>query len=50
MGTGLLVAAALAAAAAVVVARFLPGREPAVADVDVSELGAHPVAGADRAA
>jgi EmrB/QacA subfamily drug resistance transporter len=42
MGTGMLVAAALAAAAAVVVVRFLPAREPVVAEVgiepDVPEL------------
>jgi hypothetical protein len=50
MGTGLLLAAALAAVAAVVVARFLPGRERVAANVDVTRLDAQPLANADRPA
>src|SRR5207244_3268411 len=50
MGTGLLVAAALAAVAAVVVARFLSGREPVAASADVTRRDAQPIADADRAA
>jgi hypothetical protein len=50
MGTGLLVAAALAAVTAVVVARFLPGREPVAADVHIGGLEAQPLAHTDRAA
>jgi EmrB/QacA subfamily drug resistance transporter len=38
MGTGLLVAAALAAVTAAVVVRFLPQREPAAANADVTRL------------
>jgi len=45
MGTGLLVAAALAAATAVVVLRFLPAREPVAADAEGLEP---PLADADR--
>ena len=50
MGTGLLVAGALAAVTAVVVARFLPGREPAAANVEVTRPNVQPLAGTDRAA
>jgi EmrB/QacA subfamily drug resistance transporter len=50
MGTGLLVAAALAAVTAVVVARFLPGREPVAADDDVSRTDAQPLADPELAA
>jgi EmrB/QacA subfamily drug resistance transporter len=48
MGLGLLVAAALAAGTAVLVARFLPGHEPAAADAEPAVLDAQPIA--DRAA
>ena len=50
MGTGLLVAAALAAVTAVVVVRFLPGREPVAANADVIRLDVQPLADTDRAA
>ena len=50
MGTGLLVAAALAAATAVVVVRFLPGREPVAATADVARLDAQPLADTVRTA
>jgi hypothetical protein len=50
MGVGLLVAAVLAGVTAVVVARFLPGGEPAVVDVDVTRIDGQPLADADRAA
>jgi EmrB/QacA subfamily drug resistance transporter len=49
MSTGLIVAAMLAAAMAVVVARFIPGREPAAA-VDAIELEMRPLTETDRAA
>lgn len=38
MGTGMLAAAALAAVAAVVVVRFLPAREPVVAEAEAVDL------------
>ena len=44
MGTGLLVAAALAAVAAVLVARFLPAREPVAAGAEGAEHELHPLA------
>jgi hypothetical protein len=50
MGTGLLIAAALAAVTAVVVARFLPAREPVAPKVDVTRLDAQPLADTDRPA
>ena len=50
MGTGLLVAAALAAVTAVVVVRFLPGREPVAGTADVARLDARPVADTARTA
>jgi EmrB/QacA subfamily drug resistance transporter len=50
MGTGLLVAAAFAAVTAVVVARFLPGREPIAADAHIGGLETQPLAHTDRAA
>ena len=48
MGSGLLVAAALAAATAVVVLRFLPAREPSAAPAEGAEPGTHPLADPDR--
>ena len=50
MGIGLSVAAALAAAMAVVVARFLPAREPVAAGADRGEPAMRPLAEADPAA
>jgi EmrB/QacA subfamily drug resistance transporter len=50
MGTGMLVAAALAAVAAVVVFRFLPAREPLVAEAQVVELDAPELTRSDKAA
>jgi hypothetical protein len=50
MGTGLIVAAALAAVTAVVVVRFLPGREPVAADVYATRPGTQPLADTDQAA
>jgi hypothetical protein len=50
MGTGLLVAAALAAATAVVVVRLLPGREPVAGTADVARLDAQPLAETVRTA
>ena len=50
MGTGLLVAAALAAVTAVVVVRFLPGREPVAETADVARLDARPLAETVRTA
>ena len=50
MGAGLLLVAALAAVTAVVVARFLPAREPVAADVDVTRPAAQPLVDTDRAA
>jgi hypothetical protein len=50
MGTGLLVAAALAAATAVVVFRFLPARELFAAEAAGVEPSMRPLADADRAA
>jgi Na+/melibiose symporter-like transporter len=50
MGTGLLVAAALAAVTAVVVVRFLPGREPTAETADVTRLDARPLADTVRTA
>jgi EmrB/QacA subfamily drug resistance transporter len=50
MGTGLLVAAALAAVAAVLVARFLPAREPAAGKAGAAEPDLRPVVDPARAA
>ena len=50
MGTGLLVAAALAAATAVIVVRFLPAREPVAAVTEAAKPAVRPLADADRAA
>jgi EmrB/QacA subfamily drug resistance transporter len=50
MGTGLLIAAAIAAATAVVVARFLPAREAAAAEADATEPELPPHAEPVRAA
>jgi hypothetical protein len=44
MGTGLLIAAALAAATAVLVARFLPAREPGAAAAGAAEPELRPLA------
>ena len=48
MGIGLSVAAALAAATAVVVARFLPAREPVATQAEDAEPSVRPLADADR--
>jgi DHA2 family multidrug resistance protein-like MFS transporter len=48
MGVGMLIAAALAGTAAVVVARFLPAREPVAAETDHPTL--RPLVDANRAA
>jgi EmrB/QacA subfamily drug resistance transporter len=48
MGTGLLVAAALAAATAVVVLRFLPTREPAAERAEGTEPSTRPLTDAER--
>jgi EmrB/QacA subfamily drug resistance transporter len=48
MGTGLLIAAALAAATAVAVLRFLPAREPVAEQAEGAEPGMPPVVEADR--
>ena len=50
MGTGLLIAAVLAAATAVVVARFLPAREPGAADAEAADPELPPLADPVRAA
>jgi len=50
MGTGLLVAAVLAAATAVVVARFLPAREPGAAEAEAADPELPPLADPVRAA
>jgi EmrB/QacA subfamily drug resistance transporter len=50
MGTGLLVAAALAAVTAALVARFLPAREPVAGQADAAEADLRPVADPARAA
>lgn len=50
MGTGLLVAAALAAVTAVLVARFLPDREPVVAELEATEHELRPLADPAQAA
>jgi EmrB/QacA subfamily drug resistance transporter len=50
MGTGLLVAAALAAVTAVLVARFLPAREPAAGETGAAEPDLRPVVDPARAA
>jgi EmrB/QacA subfamily drug resistance transporter len=44
MGTGLLIAAALAGATAVLVARFLPAREPGAAEAEAAEPELRPLA------
>ena len=48
MGTGLLVAAALAAATAVVVLRFLPAREPAAEQAEGAEPSMPTLTDAER--
>ena len=48
MGIGLSVAAALAAAMAIVVARFLPAREPDAAQAESAKPGMRPLADPDR--
>jgi hypothetical protein len=50
MGTGLLVAAALAAVTAVLVARFLPAREPVAAEAEAAEPELRPLADSAQAA
>jgi Na+/melibiose symporter-like transporter len=50
MGTGLLVAAALAAVTAVLVARFLPAREPAAAEAETVEPELRPLVDSAQAA
>jgi len=50
MGIGLTVAGALAAVMAVVVARFLPAREPVSPEADAPEFGMTPVRDPDRVA
>jgi EmrB/QacA subfamily drug resistance transporter len=50
MGLGLLVAATLAAVTAVLVARFLPAREPVAVEAEAAEPELPPLAAADRAA
>jgi hypothetical protein len=50
MGTGLLVAAALAAVTAVLVARFLPAREPAAAEAETAEPELRPLVDSAQAA
>jgi hypothetical protein len=50
MGTGLLVAAALAAVAAVFVLRFLPAREALAAEAEAAAPELRPLADAGRAA
>jgi EmrB/QacA subfamily drug resistance transporter len=50
MGTGLLVAAALAAVTAVLVARFLPAREPVAGEAGAAEPDLRPVVDPARAA
>ena len=50
MGTGLLVAAALAAITAVIVVRFLPGREPIATTADVTRRSLPPLADTGRPA
>ena len=50
MGLGLLVAAAFAATTAVIVARFLPDREPAAAEAEAAKHAMHPLADPGEAA
>ena len=50
MGFGLLVAAAFAATTAVIVARFLPDREPAAAEAEAAKHAMHPLADPGEAA
>ncbi|HEX5800755.1 MAG TPA: hypothetical protein VFY02_11640, partial [Gaiellaceae bacterium] len=50
MGTGLLVAAAIAAVAAVLVARYLPAREAIAIRVDATEPERRPLSDSVRAA
>ena len=49
MGLGLLVAATLAAVTAVLVARFLPDREPVAVEAEAAERELRPLADTDRA-